>query len=109
MSDVLGGKLLLLRAARAGLRLGRVWADFAYRGLLGWADWPFRGAAEIVRRREGQRGFAALPRRWVVERTFAWLGKNRRLTADYERTPESSTAFVLVAMTRLMLRRLHPN
>jgi putative transposase len=53
---------------------------------------------------EGPRPF--LPRRWVVERTFSWLGQNRRLSKDYERLPESSEAFIYIAMSRLMARRL---
>ncbi len=52
------------------------------------------------------RGFVILPRRWVVERTFAWLDKNRRISKDYERLCETSEAFILVAMIRLMVRRL---
>jgi transposase len=108
VSDVLGGKLVLLRAAEFGVVLRRVWADFAYRGLANWAGWPFRCVAEVVRRRDGERGFRALPRRWVVERTFGWLTRHRRLARDYERTPESSEAFIYVAMTRIMLRRLYP-
>ncbi len=55
-------------------------------------------------RPEGPRPF--LPRRWVVERTFSWLGQNRRLSKDYERLPESSEAFIYIAMSRLMARRL---
>ena len=51
-------------------------------------------------------GFQVLPRRWVVERTIAWIDHNRRLSKDYERLPESSEAFIYVAMSRLMLRRL---
>ena len=47
-----------------------------------------------------------LPKRWIVERTFSWLGQNRRLSKDYERLPESSEAFIYVAMSRLMARRL---
>ena len=47
-----------------------------------------------------------LPRRWIVERTFSWLGQNRRMSKDYERLPESSEAFIYVAMSRLMVRRL---
>jgi putative transposase len=107
VSDVLGGKLVLLRASWAGVSVRRVWVDFAYRGLVAWAGWPFRCAVEVVRRRDGQRGFEALPRRWVVERTFAWLGQHRRLAKEYERTPTSSEAFIYVAMTRIMLRRLY--
>jgi transposase len=53
---------------------------------------------------KGPRPF--LPKRWIVERTFAWLSQNRRLSKDYERLPESSEAFIYVAMSRLMARRL---
>ena len=53
---------------------------------------------------KGSRSF--LPKRWVVERTFSWLGQNRRMSKDYERLPESSEAFIYVAMSRLMARRL---
>ena len=60
----------------------------------------------MVRRAAGPRGFEVLPRRWVVERTFAWLGKYRRLSKDYERTCTSSEAFIYVAMTSNMLRHL---
>ncbi len=59
---------------------------------------------EVVERKEA--GFAVLPRRWVVERTFAWLGKHRRLSKDYERLPQISESFVYQAMTALMLQRL---
>lgn len=107
LSDVSGAKLVLHRAAAAGIRLKKVWADFAYRGLAHWAGWPFRAAVAVVTRAAGQRGFAPLARRWVVERTFAWLMKYRRLRADYERTCPSSEAFIYVAMTHVMLRRLH--
>jgi transposase len=52
------------------------------------------------------RGFQILPRRWVVERTFSWIDQNRRMSKDYERLPETSEAFIYVAMSRLMVRRL---
>jgi transposase len=52
------------------------------------------------------RGFQVLPRRWVVERTIAWIDQNRRMSKDYERLPESAEAFIYVAMSRLMLRRV---
>lgn len=51
-------------------------------------------------------GFRVLPRRWVVERTFSWIDQNRRMSKDYERLPETCEAFVYVAMSRLMVRRL---
>ena len=59
-----------------------------------------------VLRRDEQKGFVVLPRRWVVERTFAWLTQCRRLGKDYEVLPESSEAMIYIAMTRLMVRRL---
>jgi putative transposase len=52
------------------------------------------------------KGFQVLPRRWVVERTFSWIDHNRRMSKDYERLPETSEAFIYVAMSRLMARRL---
>ncbi len=51
-------------------------------------------------------GFKVLPRRWVIERTFSWIDQNRRMSKDYERLPESSEAFIYLAMVRLMVRRL---
>jgi putative transposase len=67
---------------------------------------PFR--REVVSRPEGSEGFVKLPQRWVVERTFAWLGRSRRLSKDCERLPESSEAMIQVSMIHLMLRRLRP-
>ena len=64
----------------------------------------------IVRRLVGTTGFVLLPRRWVAERTFGWLGRWRRLAKDYEELPEVEEAMVKLAMIRLMLHRLaHPN
>jgi len=67
---------------------------------------PFR--LEVVQRPPGSEGFVKLPQRWVVERTFAWLGRSRRLSKDYERLAESSEAMIRVSMIHLMLRRLKP-
>ena len=64
----------------------------------------------VIRRIPGMKGFVVLPRRWVVERTFGWLGQWRRLSKDYEQLPEVSEAMVTLAMIRLMLHRtVHPN
>jgi len=63
---------------------------------------------QIVRRNEDQKGFVLLPRRWVVERTFGWLGRYRRLSKDYEFLTQSSEAMVYAAMINLMLHRLCP-
>ena len=67
---------------------------------------PFR--LHVVSRPDGEEGWVKLPQRWVVERTFAWLYRSRRLSKDYEREPESSEAMLRVSMIHLMLRRLAP-
>jgi putative transposase len=69
-------------------------------------EWAKEGVSIDPEKLSGPRRFGDLPRRWVVERTFSWLGQDRRMSKDYERLPESSEAFVYVAMMRLMLRRL---
>ena len=86
----------------------KVWVDGTYRGAE-WTSWvreQYNIVLESVTRAEGQKGFAVLPHRWVVERTLAWLNQNRRLSKDYEELPSTSETFVYVAMTRLMLKRL---
>ena len=70
------------------------------------AEWAKEGKKIDWQKLMPPRGYVALPRRWVVERTFSWLGQNRRLSKDYERLPESAEAFIYVAMSRLMVRRL---
>ena len=102
-----GAMPLLTRMARLCLRIGRVWADSAYAGaLIDWASRHVNTTMEIVKRSDAQRGFVVLPRRWVVERTLAWLVRHRRLARDYERCHESHEELVRWAMTRLMTRRL---
>ena len=91
-------------------RLRLLWADQAYAGeLVAWV-WnlrPWRKVRlEIVKRPEGTKGFLLLPKRWVVERTFAWLGRYRRLSKDYELLTQTSEAMIRVAMIHLMVRRL---
>jgi len=87
-----------------------VWADQAYTGDL--ADW-LRGeyglALVVVRRPQGAHGFTLLPRRWVVERTIAWLNRNRRLSKDYEQTEAAMETWCYLASIALLLRRLRPN
>ena len=69
-------------------------------------EWDKEGMSIDSEELLGPRRFGDLPRRWVVERTFSWLGQNRRMSKDYERLAATSEAFVYVAMTRLMVRRL---
>ena len=102
-----GAKLLLAKARGLFPRLQRIWADGGYAGkLIGWVQETCGWVLEIIKRNDMVKGFKLLPRRWVVERTFGWLGRYRRLSKDYEQLPESSEAMVYWAMTRLMARRL---
>ncbi|MCB0208661.1 MAG: IS5 family transposase [Anaerolineae bacterium] len=104
-----GARLLLQNLAGFCKKLRLIWVDGAYRGsLVDWVADTFSFRLRPVLRPEGQKGFVLLARRWVVERTFAWFGYHRRLSKDYERLPQSSEAFIYIAMTRLMLRRLAP-
>ena len=105
-----GARLLLAALALRFGWLRCIWADGGYAGaLVAWVRQlrPLRGTRlEIVKHGAKLSHFKLLPRRWVVERTFAWLGRARRLSKDYEHTVESSESFIYLAMIRLMLRRL---
>jgi putative transposase len=130
-----GIKLLLKGKQDRLVRLSHLWVDAGYQGWgKDWVEKVLGRSVEFVHRtakptpekvamkwaeewsKEGweidwqkllpHRGFEVLPRRWVVERTFAWLSQNRRMSKDYERLCASAEAFVYVAMTRLMIRRL---
>jgi transposase len=84
-----------------------VFADAGFAGrLVDWAASILRTTLHIVRKPEGQRGFAVIPRRWAVERTFAWLTAHRRLARDYERHPAISEAMIRWAAINTMTRRL---
>jgi putative transposase len=88
-------------------RLEKIWADGGYRGqLIEWVKTVLGWSLDIVEKLGDQIGFQVLPKRWIVERTFAWLNRQRRLSKDYERLPQTSEAFVYVAMIRLMTRQL---
>ena len=107
LSDPAGARLLLRRLGGACKKLRRIWVDGTYRGhLLEWVILHCRFRLQPVLRSDEQKGFVVLPRRWVVERTFAWLTQCRRLGKDYEVLPCSSEAMIYIAMTRLMVRRL---
>jgi transposase len=101
-----GAKPVLLQAYLCtGVRF--VFADGAFAGrLLGWAQTILRTTLHIVRKPAGQRGFAVIPRRWAVERTFAWLTAHRRLARDYERDPAISEAMIRWAAINTITRRI---
>ncbi len=127
-----GIKTLLKRAKDLFPRLSHLWLDAGYNGRGKGKDWVEKTlglTAEVVRHppksryvwvKDGEEppdweklrkllpppGFRVLPRRWVVERTFSWIDQNRRMSKDYEKLAETGEAFVLVAMSRLMARRL---
>lgn len=89
-------------------RLARIWADSGYSGkrLAGYARQWTRAVLEIVNKKVRQTTFEVMPKRWIVERTFGWFGRYRRLSKDYEQNTASSTAWIYLAMTHLMVRRL---
>lgn len=103
-----GGKLALERLAGRFTRLKLIWADGGYAGqFVQWAKETFGRVIEIVKRPNVNK-FVVLPKRWIVERTFAWLGRYRRLSKDYESLPASSEAMIHIAMINRMLHRLSP-
>lgn len=116
-----GIKPLMERSGERCPRLSHLWLDAGYNGKGKGRDWVERVlglSVEVVRppsrwvwvkadqEPPPRPAFTVLPRRWVIERTFSWLGQNRRMSKDYERLPESSEAMIYVAMTRLIARRL---
>lgn len=89
----------------------RMYADSKYHNLklYKWVDEHVRWELEIICRPEGERGWVKLPIRWTVERTFAWLGRCRRLSKDREKSILSSESFIKLAMIQLMFHRLEPS
>jgi transposase len=106
--DQVGARCLLAGPAPLVPGLKKVWADGAYAGaqLAGWCKQHGGWEIQIVGHVAGRRGFAVLPKRWVVERTFGWLRRHRRLSKDHECTAQTSETFIQVAMIRLVVRRL---
>jgi putative transposase len=108
VQDQDGAKLVLERLREGFRRLKVVFADGAYGrcGLPAWVKATFGWVLQTVLRPVATRGFVILPKRWIVERTFGWLGRSRRHSKDYERTTESSAALIQISMIHLMTRRL---
>jgi len=113
VQDVHAGKQtfqMLLQKPEQLARLRTIFADGGYRGeLVAWVEENLHAALSIVLKKDHQSGFQVLPKRWVIERTNAWISRSRRLARDYERRVASSEAFIYIAMIRLCLRRLARN
>jgi putative transposase len=102
-----GAKQVLEKVKGTLTRLILIWADGGYAGqLVDWVKECCGWVLEIVKRSDDIKGFQVLPHRWVVERTFGWFGRYRRLSKDYEGLPETSEAIIYTVMTHLMVRRL---
>jgi putative transposase len=102
-----GAKLVLAKLMGLFPRLKLIWADGGYAGKL--IDWTLAlggWVLQIVRRCDDAAGFKVLPKRWIVERTFAWIGRYRRHSKDYEMLTESSEAMIRISMINLMVHRL---
>jgi putative transposase len=106
-SDDFGGKHLLQQ-----LPFSTTWRLFLFDGgydkppFIQWCQSVFGVEVEISHHLGN--GFQVIPKRWIVERTFAWLNRSRRLSKDYELLPESSESMIYLSITQLMLKRLHP-
>jgi putative transposase len=108
MHDVQGARRLLAGLKYFVPRLKTIWADAAYRGqeLGDWCKAQGGWNLDVVERAAGVRGFAVVPKRWIVERTFGWLSRYRRMSKDYERNVQTSETLIAVVMIRLVLARL---
>jgi putative transposase len=110
MPDRDGAAWVLEAADDAFPRLEKIWVDQAYNGDLANDMYEqYNIILDIVAKPSEQQGFVVVPRRWVVERTFAWLGRHRRLSKDYEHRPEYSESWVYIASIARMVRKLRPN
>jgi len=104
------GAMLVLKLLKGKFpRLKKIWADGGYAGqLIGWTAKTGGWILEIVKRTDKLKKFVVLPKRWIVERTFGWLGRYRRLSKDYELTIPSSESMIYMAMINRMLHLLAP-
>jgi putative transposase len=110
VQDYHGAKPVLEKVKGRRPRLKVVWADGIYekQWLIEWVKSECGWELQVIKRTDDTKGFKLLPKRWVVERTFAWLGRYRRLSKDYEGLTETSEAMIQMAMIHIMLRRLEP-
>jgi putative transposase len=103
VQDWTGAEEVVRRAGRLP-RLAKVWADAGYKAFLNWVGAHCPWVLEIVVKQPGQTTFVVQRKRWIVERTFGWLGRYRRLSKDYEHNPKSSEAWIYIAMIHRMSR-----
>lgn len=112
MQDRDGAFAVLAKLLTGMPRLKLVWADGGYAGrLVRFLDRWKRSLGwvlEVVKRTDDVRGFVVVPKRWIVERTFGWFGRYRRLSKDYEEQTRNSETMIRIAMINLMLHRLKP-
>jgi putative transposase len=110
VQDYHGAKPVLESVKDRCPRLKVVWADGIYEKqfLIDWVKTECGWELTIIKRSDQDKGFKVVPKRWVVERTFGWLGRYRGLSKDYERLPETSEAMIHLAMIHIMVRRLEP-
>src|SRR5262249_20188590 len=109
ISDTVGGKSTIRKLLARYPTIRKIWADQGYKQGLGhWAGGAYGGGGAGVGREPGAKGFVVEPRRWVVERSLAWYGRNRRLARDYEALAASAEAFVYIASVRQLLNRVAP-
>lgn len=107
VSDIAGGKRVIEKIRDTFSTIEKIWADGTYRGgLVDWVRETLDATLEVVEREEGQKGFKVQPKRWVVERTFAWLGNYRRLSKDYERLLHNSEGMIYLASIKTMVKRI---
>ncbi len=107
MYDGKGGELVISKILDTFPTIEKIWADNTYRGgLIEWVRDTLDATLQIVSREKGQIGFKVQPKRWVVERTFAWLGNYRRLSKDYERLIHNSEGMIYLASIKTMLQRI---
>lgn len=102
-----GAKLLLEYVVDRYPELVLIWADGGYRGtLIEWVEKVVEVKLEIIKRNDDVKGFEVQPKRWIVERTLGWLGRNRRLSKDYERYEKTEESWICLGMIYLMINRL---
>ena len=105
--DGAGAKRVLEPTSQREIKLKKLWADKTFRDALrAWMQEQGLGELEIVERHPDQKGFQVQPRRWVVERSHAWMGRNRQLSKEYDYNPRSSESWLYLASLRLLTRRL---